>query len=114
MSVILQTAFNPGDADPGHTYPKANIVFYSIRPEVSPQGEEPGMLVHFNFGNIVNGSWVKGLASPDRVVSIVGVDYTGILAEETTVGEDHKIYAGAKRVLYQYLIDKGHLLGTIE
>ena len=108
MSVLLTTAFDPGDLDPGKTYPRANIVMQQIAPE-SEQ-----IVVNYQFGDMVEDAWVKGAASPDKVVRITGADYTALVASAANSQESYKIYAGAKRVLYQYLIDKGILAGTIE
>lgn len=109
MPVLLTNAFNPGDIDPGHTYPRANIVMQAIRPEIQQ------IQIEFEFGDMVNGKWVPGAQTPRRMVMVnPGADYTAIVSEEATADEDYLIYAGAKRVLYEYLIAKGHLSGTIE
>jgi len=114
MSFNLTTAFDPGDLDPGHTYPKANIMFQSIRPEVGPNGEPVGVFVQYAFGSVVEGSFVKGVASPTRSAFITGTDYDTLVDEAALEAESYKIYSGGKRVLYEYLVDKGLLAGTVD
>jgi hypothetical protein len=108
MPVLLTTAFDPGDLDVGNTYPRAIIILQQIQPELRQ------IMVAYQFGNMVEGAWVKGMVSPDKTVTITGEDYDALVAEAAIEDEDYNIYAGAKRILYEYLIDKGYIVGAIE
>jgi len=109
MPVLLTTPFNPGDMDPGQTYPRANIIFQSIRPE------DEVITVQYEFGDVTSGlDWIRGSASPVRTVDFSGEDYEYLIDEAAEEEEDFKIYVGAKRVLYEKLMDKGLLDGDIE
>jgi hypothetical protein len=117
MPLLLTTSYDPGDSDPGHTYPRAKIV------RVTVDTEAKFIEFIFQYGDEVAGAWVRGKSSPDVLHIIQNApsepgpattDYDDMIAEATTVDEDHVIYAGVKRVLYEWLLDKGILSGTIE
>lgn len=108
MPVLLTTPFNPGDLDPGKTYPRAQIVEQRIRPE------EKRISVSWEYGTVVETAWVPGDKSPSRTVDFTGADYDALILEDAIEDEDYLIYAGAKRVLYALLISKGYLVGVVE
>ena len=108
MPLLLTTPYDPGAADPGETYPRAKIRGFSIDTELSR--------INFDleFGDMNGDTWEAGTASPRKQHVVEDTDYDAMVVEETTVGEGHVIYAGAKRVLYQWLLDNGHEAGTVE
>jgi len=117
MPIVLTTPYDPGDKDPGKTYSRAKIVCFTIDTEAK------FVTFWFQYGDVVAGAWARGKSSPDISHTIQNLpaepgpattDYDDMVAEVTTVGEGHVIYAGAKRVLYEWLLDKGILSGTIE
>lgn len=114
MPVLLTTPFNPGDLDSGNTYPRAHIVSFTINTVTSAPTPGPFIDVTYEFGDVVGGVWEKGAASPRRAAVVRGSDYDDMVAEPAIQAESYLIYAGAKRVLYQWLIDQDLLDGTIE
>jgi hypothetical protein len=122
MPILLTTPFNPGDLDPGKTYPRAKI--YSMKwidqipGEIQPAvGVVSNILIELAWGDLVDGApgtWFSGKAAPRKTFMVAGDDYTTMLQSLITPEDSGLIYAGVKRVLYQYLIDKGLVAGTIE
>ena len=107
MPIQLTIPFNPGDLDPGKTYPEAKLI------EININLQQKMIRLTAVCGEEVSGIWQGGYMSKTFNVEIKGEDYDTIILETTISGEDHQIYAGIKRVLYQYLIDEGILEGTI-
>lgn len=106
MPILLTNPFNPGDNNPGVTYPHAKIIsqyhnslYYYIRIELQ-FGTDDG------YGN-----WQKGSGTPDRAYEISGQDYIDI-ALQAPVGQE-TLFSGIHRICYQFLIDKGYVAGTI-
>jgi hypothetical protein len=115
MPILLTTPYDPGSSDPGETYPRAKITGFSIDLHAKV------VQVRLEYGDVVDGSWVRGKASLEPSVCIENkpaepgpatTDYDDLVAELPEAEET--IYAGAARVLYEYLIAKGILSGTIE
>lgn len=107
MPIQLTNPFNPGDLDPGKTYPEAKIL------EISINTQAKFIRMSAVCGETVSGIWYGGAQSRIFNAMVMGEDYDTMILETTTSGEDHMIYAGVKRVLYQYLLDEGILEGTI-
>jgi len=111
MPITLTTAANPGDNDPGKTYPKAKIVHFSVNLLQNQITFELG------YGDVVDGSWVIGNGVRGKNFTINSDDYATMIAEsalQTDGASGYEIYSGAKRVLYQWLIDNEHISGTID
>lgn len=108
MPVLLTTPWNPGDADPAKTYPRAQISALTIKPK------EGAIHIVVEFGNVVDNEWVRGDASPQKAYLVSGTDYDTMIAETTEEGDAGVIYTAAKRVAYEWLIANNHLAGTIE
>lgn len=108
MPMLLTTAFDPGDLDAGASYPRAQIIHFEI------DSESKFIRLSVVFGNMSGDDWVSGPASPKHTFIVRDSDYDTMVAEAATSEEGYAIYAGAKRVLYQWLIDNGHLSGTVE
>jgi len=110
MPVLLTTPWNPGDRDPGHTYPRAQITYLAITPE----GANRSIVVSFEYGDMVNAVWVRGAGTTAVEYRISEGDYDAMIAEEIEEGDNDLIYKGAKRAVYEWLIAEGFLAGTIE
>ena len=108
MPVLLTTAWNPGDADPAKTYPRAQISSLTVKPK------DKAIHIVIEFGDVVANEWVRGDASPQKGYLVSGTDYDTMIAATTETGDNDVIYAAAKRVAYEWLIAEGHLAGTIE
>lgn len=107
MPILLTTPYDPGDNNPGVTYPRAKITGFSHSNGVIGFGVTYGDLV-----DGVPGTWERGTGSPAKSFTIEGADYSAMVAEVATAGE--KIYDEVARVLYEWLISEGHFAGSIE
>lgn len=105
MPIQLTTPYDPGDADPGVTYPRVIIFELVAHPTIS----EIELSCHYGTGTST--AWVDGVADP-VVVHIRGTDYTTIIQALPLSGSE-RLYDGVSRVHYQYLLDNGHFSGTI-
>jgi hypothetical protein len=117
MPVLLTTPYNPGDRDPGNTYPRAKLQTFMWVERHDGGEKRESINVTIEYGDLDEGqagTWIPGAATPIQRFSVTGSDYDAMVAEVATTEEGYAIYAGAKRVLYQWLIDNGHLVGTIE
>jgi len=115
MPITLTTAYDPGDHDPGNTYPKATIVAMSF--------ELLSETVHVTvqFGDDVSGDWVTGPGAKRRTFIINNnptatppddTIYTDLLATVTLASET--VHDAVKRILYDHLQAKyPELAGTI-
>jgi NADPH:quinone reductase-like Zn-dependent oxidoreductase len=85
-----------------------------IEQRLNTKGEFIELLLE--YGNTDTGAWVSGKMNPVKVQIVNsmggGTDYNDIIASLPLDGNE-AIYAGAKRVLYQWLIDNGHFAGTV-
>lgn len=106
MPIQLTTAWDPGQYDPGQTYPRAKIVGFSWR--------DTYIRVTVDFGDVVDSAWVSGAAQrKEKSYTISGADYDTMVAEVSQT--DEVLYAGVKRVLYAWLqTNVAELAGTIE
>lgn len=100
MPILLDTAFDPGDHDPGNTYPRAKIVDITI---VVPR---QAVAVTLDFGDVVDSIWTVGAASKKLKVVFQDAPYadpptiafTDLMATLTADGEN--IYDAIKRIAY--------------
>jgi hypothetical protein len=106
MPVTLTTAADPGDNDPGQSYPKCKVLHFNI--------DMLAKQINFTlgYGDVVDTSWVIGNGVRAKDFTIIGTDYDTMIAAASLA--DEAVYAGAKRVLYQWLIDEEHIVGTID
>lgn len=125
MKIVLTTAFNPGDMDPGKTYPHVYIPRLSDAPTGTTLNFDweygtatnttvsvPGIGLLGAAGNVTVYDWVKGAGSFTRNLSISGTDYLKIVNATPILSTD-TCYNMILRQLYQYLIDHGHVAGKI-
>lgn len=104
MPILLTTAFNPGDIDPGKTYAQAKITWY--RTHITQMYME----VHCELGNTVEGVWTPG-ATQDYIFPLAGEDFIALCSAVPEEGET--VYQTVSRLLYQWLLDEGKFIGTI-
>jgi len=105
MPIQLTAAFDPGDVDPGVTYPRVIIKSFLCQPLT----QEIAVVCEYGSGS--SSSWTPGVV-PTQEFLVSGSDYTTMIAELPDSGLE-AIYDGAARVIYQWLIDEGHFAGTI-
>jgi len=110
MPIALQTAYNPGDLDPGKTYDHVELSAFGV--EIFARS------IYFEFchGYIdAQGSFAKGLKEPVRFYvqdkpRAGTTDYTDMMAE---ISQDGEIISSAvARVLYTYVLVNGIFVGT--
>jgi hypothetical protein len=107
MPIALTTAKDPGDMDVT-TYGEVKIVTFSLWPNLNM------IDITTEYGNTVAGEWVRsnlGMAAQNQF-RVEGSDYAAMVTALSLDG-DEPIYVGAARVLYQWLLDAGHFVGTI-
>ena len=104
----------------GAAAPRAKITMIQISIEGDDNplpGKGPQNYIHskVNFGDVVGGKWVSQKALKPLKWMIDHADYVAAIAEVTTAGEGHNIYAGIKRFLWAYAqAQDATLAGTIE
>lgn len=105
MPIQLTTPFNPGDLDPGKTYPIVKILDHTV-------DSRGGLItIHTAYGYLVDGVWQQGIMSRVETTQISGQDYLDMGAEVPDgIKSRHDDTADA---LYQYLLDKGVYTGTV-
>lgn len=111
MPIVLTTPADPGDNDPGQSYSRAKIIRFLI----NLNSKYIDFVVA--YGDVVDDSWVPGKGLKHKEFRIDGDEFNTMMAESALVSDgasQYEIYAGAKRVLYQWLIDNGHAAGTVE
>jgi len=115
MPIVLTTDFNPGDHDPGESYPRAKI------DDITINVKQKAVAIVVSFGNVVDDKWSEGVGSKKRRVVIrdtpnaepPGTDFTDLMATLTNDGEN--VYDAVKRVAYAKLQElESSLAGTIE
>lgn len=107
MPIQLSVPFNPGDLDPGKTYPQAKIKNINI------DLDSKAIIISWTYGEEINNVWAVGSASKPKEVWIRGDDYNTIIMSLISESDNDIIYEGIKRVLYQYLINNNYLTGSI-
>lgn len=97
MTILLTAAFDPGDHDSGNTYPRVMLTDIELR------------FVHkvahftFEFGDVVDGKWVRGEGSPTKQVSITTAQFNTAFSGENISNK-----------VYNWLISSGKVVGTVE
>jgi hypothetical protein len=94
MPILLNTPFNPGDNDPGKTYPRCMIT------GVEMDYNANSIILRIEFGDMVGGRWVSGF-SARRILSF-GRD-------EMPVAFDN-----FRDALHTRLVNRGFVSGTVE
>lgn len=123
MPILLDTPWNPGQYDPGVTYPRAKIVRFEhsdrMDRSTQPGGVTKQVKVTIQFGDMDVDKWVPGDAQKDMSVCIIDDPsgtphpYTDIVTDMPQQGEN--TYEAAKRALYNYLVNAfSELAGTVE
>ena len=110
MEILLTTPYDPGDADPEQTYARMKI--RQLKHSVS--GKE--ILCSCQYGNLVEGEWVPGVASDVMWHSIHNTDtvmhYDNLVSQSVVAGE--LVWTAPQKRVYQWLIDEGKYSGTID
>jgi hypothetical protein len=108
MPILLTNPFNPGDMDPGKTYPYVKLSFigiYLTNKQISLQ---------WQYGDEVSGVWTPGkIQAPGCMAQIIEEDYDTVIASETVSGDEGVVYDAVRRVLYSWMIDEGIVQGTL-
>jgi hypothetical protein len=97
MTILLTTPFDPCDNDPGQSYPRARLV----QLEIYFPGEF--MTFTFEFGDVVNGKWVKGVGSLTKRLDVNKSQFQAVMSGENISSK-----------IEQFLISQGLVSGTIE
>ena len=107
MPLLLTTPYNAGDLDGSLTHVK--ITQFGLNPD-------EGLIdLVTRMGIIDDGNWVYKVAVEGKTVrrfTISGEDYNTMVAAESAAAEE-VYYNKVSNLLYQWLIDKGHFVGTI-
>jgi hypothetical protein len=115
MPIALTTSFNPGDHDPGASYPRAQI------DDITISVKQKAVAIVVSFGDMADDRWSEGPGSKKKRIVIrdtptadpPGTDFTDLMAEITNDGES--IYDAIKRIAYAKLqAVESSLAGTIE
>lgn len=125
MKITLTTPFNPGDLDPGKTYPHVfiprftdanqgtNLSFdYEYGTVTSSSVQVPGIGLLGLPGNANVPSWSKGVGAPTRTAIISGSAYLQIAYAAPLLTTD-TTYNTLMRALYNYLIKTVGIAGSI-
>jgi hypothetical protein len=120
MPLLLTTPVDTGDLD-SFSYDRVKIINFRVDVE--------GEAIEFEvqFGSVVDNNWVPGLMKRNKRFSIRNegrLDENGdlIQGERQEYNEvvssvsltDELIYDGVARVLYQWLLDNDHFVGTLD
>jgi hypothetical protein len=110
MPIVLTTAFDPGDNDPGESYPKAKI----RRIEIQVDNQDVRIIVE--HGDDSGGPFVRGVGSKNKTIALNdrdGTDYTDFISQATLDGET--LYDAFKRLAYAKVQElDAALAGTVE
>lgn len=115
MPIALTAAYNPGDHDPGKTYPQAKIdsIEINVRRKI--------VAVILSFGDTVDDQFSDGVGAEKKRVLIrdddsatpPGTEFTDLMATVTNDGEN--IYDAIKRIAYAKVQAlESSLAGTVE
>lgn len=111
MPVILEKPLLVGDLDPsaGDGYPHAQLVAFHHN------GLTMDVSIEYEFGTASGDYyqiWTKGKASPTKQTYVQGADVALIWAQMPNDGEC--VGAAIRRCTYEYLINSGELVGTVQ
>lgn len=109
MPIQLTTPMNVGVVDPNSPYQQAKIVQFALLP-VAKRIE-----MHVQLGNTISGDWAPGIVGSEITVKkflVEGEDYNTMVSS-TSAGAGEVYYDKVSALLYQWLLDKGHYVGTI-
>ena len=111
MPIALTTPYNPGDHDPGNTYPKAKIQTLVV--DIFGKKVEITVL----YGDIVDDAFVRGTGSRNKRFTIDdangSTDYTDFISQLSNDGET--FYDCGKRLAYAWLqANHAEFAGTVE
>lgn len=125
MKIILSTPFNPGDLDPGKTYPHVfiprftdanqgtNLSFdYEYGTVTTKTVSVPGIGLLGTPGNASVPVWTKGIGAPTRTALISGTAYLQMAYSAPLLNTD-TTYNTLMRTLYNYLINTVGISGSI-
>jgi len=106
LSIDLTTPWDPGSADPGKTYDKCVVVNCYINPIMKY------INLFYTKGYFVDGQFFSGvgLIPEQRQINIESYD---ALAIACSTGAGEQYFEGVLRLMLQWLIDQGHVQGTI-
>jgi hypothetical protein len=122
MHIVLSQSFNPGDFDPGRTYPHIKVVRSVIQSVpvwestvAPPAPDEEIFYIYCQHGE-QSGSWQGAISSvPSNLYTISGSDYATIVSGSASAGETG--YQAVARLIYDWLLDtnkyQGFLTGTL-
>lgn len=125
MKITLKTPFNPGDLDPGKTYPHvfitsvtdypANLFLsftwaYGTVTTVKQQLTGAGLLG--SSGTITVSNFAQGPGGGPQTYTATGDDYLAIQNAISVINVE-TAYQSQMRLLYQTLLNKGLVTGTI-
>lgn len=111
--ILLTTPFDSGDFDSDIQYTHIKIVDFTLHSTLKT------IYINVCYGHLDGGGiFLAGVKQVIRYAiqdfpnsSPPGTDYTGLVTQAPQTGE--LIYSAASRVLYEYLLTKGHYAGTI-
>jgi hypothetical protein len=109
MPIQLTTAFSVGSADVNSPYAQVKIMEFTLRPEL----KQVSLLVQ--YGNTADGKFTRAIGIAGVTVkafTIAGSEYDTMVAS-TSAAANEVYYEKVAGLLYQWLIDKGHFVGTI-
>jgi len=113
MTITLTTPIQTGTVDPAGPYEEVKIIQFVLDTVAKC------IWVNCQYGNTTGGVWVPGVkagAAVDRSYCIKDegedTDYTDMVTAES-VAADEVYYDKVSAILYQWLLDKGHYIGTI-
>ena len=106
LTIALTEAWDPGSADPGQTYDRCAIVECYINPIMGY------IKLSHQYGYFVGEQFFPGPAVTAKQAQISGEDYAAVaLAASGDAGEEY--FQEVLRRILQWLIDQGHVQGTI-
>jgi len=109
MPIQLTTPIQTGAIDPNGPYEQVKIIIFSLNTVV------PNIEILCQYGNTVESVWVPGVRVgdvADQAFRIEGDDYD-VMTAVKSVAADEVYYDETKELLYQWLLDNDHYIGTI-
>ena len=113
MPITLTTPIQTGAVDPNGPYAEVKIVQFTM------DTIKKYIWIVCQYGNTVNGNWTPGIKAGVAVDKTFGIkdegedtDYTDMVTA-VSAAADEVYYDKVKNILYQWLLDKDHYIGTI-